>query len=95
MEVFRPLVADSSVLTAINTRMVGADAFVRAGQSVALSPDGRKGLLRAYEQRMDGLVTHPLFDYRVSYRRVLEIQGRLLARFIAGEIADFPPFETR
>ena len=63
--------------------------------AVSLTATGRKGLLRAYEQRMDMLVTHPMFDYRVSYRRVLEIQTRLLARFICGEIETFPTFETR
>ena len=95
MEMFRPLVADSVVITAINTRMVAAADFVRAGASVSLTPSGRKGLLRAYEQRMDMLVTHPMFDYRVSYRRLLEIQARLLARFVCGEIEAFPTFETR
>jgi len=40
-------------------------------------------------------VTHPVFGYRVSYRRVLEIQARLLARVIAGEIGSYPGFETR
>jgi CRISPR-associated protein Cas1 len=95
METFRPLVADSAVITAVNTRMIGGDSFVRVGPAVSMNSEGRKGLLRAYEQRMDGLVTHPLFDYRVSYRRVLEIQARLLARFIAGEIDHLPPFETR
>ena len=56
---------------------------------------GRKGFLRAYEMRMDTLVTHPLFDYRVSYRRLLEIQARLLARVLDGEIAEYPVFTTR
>lgn len=95
MEMFRPLVADSAVLTAINTRMIGADDFIQVGPAVSLTADGRKAMLRAYEQRMDIGVTHPQFGYRVSYRRVLEIQTRLLARFIAGEVDDFPPFETR
>lgn len=95
MEMFRPLVADSAVLSAVNTGMVDAGSFVRVGPSVSLTPEGRKGMLRAYEQRMDGLVTHPQFDYRVSYRRVLEIQARLLARFIAGEVDEYPTFETR
>ena len=48
---------------------------------------GRKGFFPGYELRMDTLVTHPLFDYRVSYRRMLEIQARLLARVMEGEIA--------
>ena len=62
---------------------------------MALSPAGRKGFFRAYELRMDSLVTHPLFEYRVSYRRLLEIQARLLARVIEGEISAYPVFVTR
>src|ERR1017187_2105935 len=95
MEPFRPLIADSAVLTAINTGMVTAKDFVRVGGSVALSASGRKGFFRAYELRMDTLVTHPLFDYRVSYRRLLEIQARLLARVLEGEIGEYPVFTTR
>jgi CRISPR-associated protein Cas1 len=95
MEGFRPLVVDSAVLTAINGRMVRPDDFVRAGDAVALSPRGRKGFIRAYEQRMDTLVTHPLFGYRVSYRRVLEIQARLFGRVVSGELSRYPGFETR
>ena len=95
MEPFRPLIADSAVLTAINTGMVTVRDFVRVGGSVALSAAGRKGFFRAYELRMDTLVTHPLFDYRVSYRRLLEIQSRLLARVLEGEIGEYPVFTTR
>jgi CRISPR-associated protein Cas1 len=95
MEGFRPLIVDSAVLTAINTRMVTPDDFVHVGESVALTARGRKRFLQAYEQRMDALVTHPLFGYRVNYRRVLEIQARLLARVVTGELPDYPGFETR
>ncbi|MCG8648549.1 MAG: CRISPR-associated endonuclease Cas1 [Pirellulales bacterium] len=95
MEPFRPLVAESVVLSAINNRMVTPDHFLVAGKSVVLNDAGRKHFLMAYEQRMDTLVTHPLFDYRVSYRRVLEIQTRLLARLLTGEILEYPVFETR
>ncbi len=95
MEGFRPLVADSAVLSAVNTRMVSPADFIRVGRAVSLTPAGRTGLIRAYEQRIDTLVTHPLFGYRVSYRRVLEIQARLLARYTTGEVAAYPGFETR
>ncbi len=95
MEGFRPLVADSAVLSALNTRMVSPDDFIRAGDAVAMSQRGRTGFIRAYEQRMDQLVTHPIFGYRISYRRVLEVQVRLLARYISGEIPRYPGFETR
>lgn len=95
MEEFRPLVADSVVIGAINTAMVGPEDFIQVGPAVNLTPKGRKGFLRAYEQRMDTLVTHPLFGYRVNYRRVLEIQTRLLARVLTGEARRYVGFETR
>jgi CRISP-associated protein Cas1 len=95
MEPFRPLIADSAVINAINTRMITPSDFVSAGDSVALKPSGRKAFYRAYEARMDTLVTHPQFDYRVSYRRLLEIQARLLARWIEGEVDDYAVFVTR
>jgi CRISPR-associated protein Cas1 len=95
MEPFRPLVAESAVITAINNRMVYPEHFVQAGSGVTMTQSGRKAFLRAYEQRMDQLVTHPLFDYRVSYRRLLEIQTRLLARVVSGELSRYPVFVTR
>ena len=66
-----------------------------AGDAVSLTAAGRRGFFRAYELRMDTLVTHPLFNYRVSYRRLLEIQTRLLAKLIDHEIADYPVFVTK
>lgn len=95
MEPFRPLIAESAVLSAINTGMVTEKDFIRAGQSVSLTNNGRKAFFRAYEQRMDTLVTHPLFGYRVNYRRMLEIQTRLLARVLDGEMHSYPVFVTR
>jgi CRISPR-associated endonuclease Cas1/CRISPR-associated protein Cas4 len=95
MEEFRPLVADSVVLGAVNTGVVQRGDFVERGGAVALSDSGRARFLHAYERRMDELVTHPLFGYRISYRRVLEVQARLLARFLGGEIPEYPGFHTR
>ena len=95
MEPFRPLVVDSAVVTAVNTRMVTPRDFVKVGESVALRPEGRKAFYRAYELRMDSLVTHPLFEYRVSYRRMLEVQARLLGKVLEGDIGEYPVFVTR
>ncbi len=95
MEEFRPLVAESAVLSAINNRMVQLDDFVSAGDAVNLTPAGRKKFFMAYEQRMSSLLTHPLFDYKVSYRRALELQARILARVLTGEIPEYIPLTTR
>ena len=95
MEPLRPLIADSAVLSSVNTRMVSERDFVTAGRAVSLTASGRENFLRAYEARMNTLVTHPLFDYRVSYRRLLEIQARLLAKTLEGEVGEYPVFVTR
>jgi CRISPR-associated protein Cas1 len=95
MEEFRPLIAESVVLTAINNRMVTPDNFVSAGQAVNLTPAGRKKFFLAYEQRMSSLLTHPLFDYKISYRRALELQARILAKALTGEIPEYVPLLTR
>jgi len=95
MEEFRPLIAESCVLTAINNRMITEKDFVRAGRAVNLSAAGRKQFFVAYEARMNHIVTHPIFDYKVTYRRALELQFRILARYVTGEIDEYVPFMTR
>lgn len=95
MEEFRPIVADSVVLTLINNRMLGPKDFVHAGDSVSLTPKGRKAFFLAYEKRLQSPVTHPVFNYKVSYRRAIELQFRLLSKVLAGEIEQYFPFTTR
>ncbi|MEE9911033.1 MAG: CRISPR-associated endonuclease Cas1 [Deltaproteobacteria bacterium] len=95
MEEFRPIIADSVVVWIINNRVLTQDDFIKRGHAVALTPDARKKFIGAYERRLDALVTHPVFGYRISYRRVLEVQTRLLGRYLTGEIAAYPSFRTR
>lgn len=95
MEEFRPLIAESTALNCINNRILTGRDFVRAGDAVNLSAAGRKRFFQTYEQRMNALITHPLFDYKVSYRRALELQARLLAKALTGEIAEYVPLLTR
>ncbi|QOJ33455.1 MAG: CRISPR-associated endonuclease Cas1 [Nitrospira sp.] len=95
MEEFRPLIADSAVLTAINNGEIRqSDWFERMG-SVTLTPEGRRRLIETYERRMGQEITHPVFGYQISYRRVLEVQARLLGRYLLGEIPELPAFTTR
>lgn len=95
MEPFRPLIGDSTVLTAINNGVTQSGDFIRAGGAVSLKPDARKRFILAYERRMDTLVTHPLFNYRLSYRRLLELHSRLFGRYLLGELSEPPTFVTR
>ncbi len=94
-EEFRPLLADSVVLTLFNNRMIGEGDFIRRGPACALTQDGRRRVIDGFEGRLDTLIRHPLFGYSVSYRRVLELQARLLARWVSGELPRYRPFTTR
>jgi CRISPR-associated protein Cas1 len=94
-EEFRPLLADSCVLTLLNTREIGpSDFIVRAG-AVTLTPDGRRTVLRAWERRMTTSVRHPIFGYQVTYRRAIELQARILAACLTGELPAYEPLVTR
>jgi CRISPR-associated protein Cas1 len=95
MEAFRPLLADSSVLMAVNNGEVRPTDFVRAAGSCNLTENGRKRFIAVFERRMQQEVTHPIFRYRISYRRLLEVQSRLLVRYLSGEIDEYPNFVTR
>ena len=95
VEEFRPLIADSVCLTLINNGELGLEHFITRGDATALSQNGRRKVIEAYERRMDTLVTHPIFGYAVSYRRILEIQSRLLSRHLLGELPTYPVFRTR
>ena len=62
---------------------------------VSLSQNGRRSVLSAYERRLDIQVTHPTYGYKITYRRVLEVQTRVLAAHLLGEIPKYTPFMTR
>lgn len=94
-EEMRPIVSDSIVLGVINNGEIRPADFVVRGGACALTPTGRKRLVAAHERRMDTLVRHPTFGYSISYRRVLEVQARLLSRHLLGEISEYVPFRTR
>lgn len=95
MEPFRPLLVDSVVLGVVRRGEVQPTGFVRTGQAVVMDAPTRRALAVAYERRVQELVTHPRFGYRISYRQTLAVQARLLARALTGEIPAMPSFRTR
>ena len=95
MEEFRPVIADSSALTLFNKEELAGNDFIRTGIGISLTPDARRKVIAGYERRMQSEVVHPIFGYRLSYRRILEVQARLLARVLSGEIKEYPAFVTR
>ena len=95
MEEFRPIIVDSAVLTAINTNMIGPENFEANELSCMMDEKGRKSFFQAYRNRMNEEIVHPIFGYKLSYRRTLELQARMLAKTIRGEIDVYRPFLVR
>jgi len=95
MEEFRTSVVDSAVIMAINTGMVREGDFEIAKSGCAMKPAARKAFIRAYEGRLDQLVTHPIFDYRCSWRTIIRLQAKLLSRWVRGEIEIYIGMVTR
>jgi CRISPR-associated endonuclease Cas1/CRISPR-associated protein Cas4 len=95
MEPFRPVLADSVVIQAVNNGEVKAEGFTTSGTAANLKSHARRAFIAAYERRLEQEVTHPVFGYRVSMRRLLEVQARLLARYLGGEIDDYPHYLIR
>lgn len=95
MEEFRPLIADSAVLTLINRGEITPDDFVETTRGVMLKDSGRRQFWRAWVRRLDTEITHPTFGYRMSYRRMLDVQMRQFWRYCRGDIARFYGFTTR
>lgn len=94
-EEFRPLIADSVVINVINNGEIQENGFVVRAQGVALTQQGRRSFITAYERRLDQEVTHPVYGYKITYRRVLEVQARMLGAYLLGEIPEYVPFMTR
>jgi len=88
-------VVDSAVITAFNTGMVREGGFETTKAGCAMKPAARKAFIRAYEGRLDQLVTHPVFDYRCSWRTIIRLQAKLLARWVRGEIEAYTGMVTR
>lgn len=95
MEPFRPIIADSVVLSAINTGEVGPGDFVVAPAGTALTQAGRRRFIEAFERRLSQETTHPVFGYQLSMRRMLVMQARLLSRFLLGELPSYPHYLPR
>jgi len=95
MEAFRPLVVDSVVLTLLNTRMLSRRDFEEDLGAWRLTEDGRRTFLTKFEERLDTSIQHPVFGYKATYRRCLELEVRLVAKWLTGEISRFRPFVVR
>ena len=95
MEEFRPLIADSVAISLLNRRELSVGDFTRTTRGTFMGDEARKQFWRAWFRRMDTEVSHPQFGYKMSYRRMLDVQTRQFWRFCRGEATEYHAFTTR
>jgi CRISP-associated protein Cas1 len=94
-EEFRAVIADSVVLTLVNNRAVTPEDFLSWRDACQLTEEGRKKFFAAYEQRRATVVSHPVYGYKMSYSRMLEVQARMLAAYVRGDVHRYTGFTVR
>lgn len=95
IEAFRPIIVDSVVVTMVNTGQIKPQDFDAEIGAYRLKDDARRAYLEKLEARLNERVRHPRFGYQTNYRRCIELQARLFAKYALGEIPQFTPFTVR
>lgn len=95
MEPFRPLIADSVVLSLFNRGELRPGHFLDTAAGCALTDPGRRAFFNAWGRRMATEVSHPVFEYRLAYRRMLMLHARLMAAWMNDEAPTLAFLTTR
>ena len=93
MEELRPCMADRFVLTLINNRILSAGDFEKSETGVVLlTDDGRRAFLKNWQAKKKETITHPFLNEKMQWGLVPYIQALLLARYLRGDLDEYPPF---
>jgi CRISPR-associated protein Cas1 len=93
MEEFRPWLADRLALTLVNRQQIGPEDFrLREGGAVEFAEEGRKRVIRAYQERKQESLNHPILDQNLRIAQLPFVQARMLARHLRGDVPAYVPF---
>ena len=96
MEEFRAVLCDRFVLSLINRRQIGEGDFLyKENGAVLLGDDGRKTFLSAWFKRKKEVLRHPFLEEKLEWGILPYVQAALLARYIRGDLDEYPPFLWR
>lgn len=92
MEELRP-VADRVLLALVNRRQLRAEHFVREEPgAVLLSEVGRRVVLEAWSAHRKVELHHPFLEIDTTYGLLPQLQARVLARHLRGDIDAYVPY---
>ena len=93
MEEFRSVMVDRFVLTLINKRIMKEKYFIKKeNNAVIMTDEGRKAFLSAWQTKKQEIIKHPFLDEKIEWGMAPYVQSMLLARYLRGDIDEYPPF---
>ena len=93
MEELRPCMADRFVLTLVNNRSIQPSDFQASeGGAVFLTDNARRAFLKSWQEKKRETLTHPYLEEKVPWGLIPYLQALLLARYLRGDLDEYPPF---
>jgi CRISPR-associated protein Cas1 len=93
IEELRGVCADRFVLSLINKKIIHSDDFViKANGAVLMTDESRRQFLSAWQKRKNDKITHPYLGEKIDWGLIPYVQALLLARFLRGDLDEYPPF---
>ena len=93
MEELRSVFADRFVISLINKRIINSAGFTKKENgAVIMDDDTRKVFLSNWQNKKQEVIKHPFLDEKVEWGMIPFVQAMLLARYIRGDIDEYPPF---
>lgn len=93
MEELRPCLADRFVLTLINNRVLQPDDFESSESGAVMIRDSaRKRLLSSWQEKKREVISHPFLEEKLPVGLIPYVQAQLLARYLRGDLEEYPPF---
>ena len=93
MEELRPILVDRFILTLINNRQIKGQHFRRTeSNTIEFTDEGKKIFLTAWQDHKREEIKHPFLNEKISWGLLPHVQALLLARYIRGDIEEYPPF---
>jgi CRISPR-associated protein Cas1 len=93
MEELRGIYADRFVLSLINKKMVNKEDFLKKENgAVIMTEEARRRFLASWQEKKQEKITHPYLGEKISWGLVPHVQSLLLARYLRGDLDEYPPF---
>lgn len=96
MEELRPYMVDRLVLSLINRQqLTGKDFVQKETGGVIMKENARKTVLEAWQNRKREEITHPFLNEKIPIGLLPYVQALLLARYLRGDLDNYPPYLWR